>query len=129
VIQRLARIPSNIAIVASLALCVPVIAAWAYSHHQRWVRQIVRDHGDFRLVIASDRGVLVIGETHHFEEWRIPYWKLLLLFASPAAIPTHRQFRRLLSESRAGLCPKCGYDLRATPDRCPECGSVSNAPK
>lgn len=56
------------------------------------------------------------------------YWLLTALFGIlPAFAAARVSFRAIVMRRRIarGLCPACGYDLRATRDRCPECGSPS----
>jgi hypothetical protein len=58
---------------------------------------------------------------------RVPDWSLVAALAVLPAIFAFRQIRavrRRRRRSRLGLCPACGYDLRASPGRCPECGAV-----
>jgi hypothetical protein len=60
----------------------------------------------------------------------VPYW---LAIVCTAALPLLRlgvgavAFRRRWQRRHAGLCEACGYDLRATPGRCPECGVAGDA--
>ena len=48
----------------------------------------------------------------------VPLWIPLATFAIPTAILLYRDYRR-----PSGRCLRCGYDLRASKDKCPECGT------
>jgi hypothetical protein len=58
----------------------------------------------------------------------IPLWLASIVAAVAPAnwIYRHRLSRKAMRR-RLGLCITCGYDLRATPERCPECGAVPEA--
>ena len=55
-----------------------------------------------------------------------PFWALLLIWAVPAVpcmLALKREWIRR-HRKRHGLCLGCGYDLRESRDRCPECGQI-----
>jgi hypothetical protein len=93
--------------------------------------------------------VLNVGPRDTFEQWQgvgFGWWRWrpasraslfarlvvpLWAFAVGAALlPSWRGVRRWRrSWRRPGVCRACGYDLRATPGRCPECGAVPEGVK
>jgi len=54
----------------------------------------------------------------------VPYWFVVLL---TAILPVRWWLvrRRRRGRAFAGRCLDCGYDLRGTPGRCPECGAAA----
>jgi len=93
------------------------------------VRQTIPANADGTVAI-SPKGVLAANAPRQLTlrefSVAIPLWlPILLIGAAPAwqlfGLPAHRRRIRLA----AGQCVSCGYDLRATPQRCPECGALS----
>jgi hypothetical protein len=102
--------------------------------------ELMRDSGEMRWHVSHEPGATIRGVSlgfHYYQagrrlpdgspwssfEFSVPWWPLIAL---SMVLPgwwfvRRRQQRRM---ARLGLCPNCGYDLRATPGRCPECGTV-----
>lgn len=55
------------------------------------------------------------------EWWSAPFWAVCPLAVAPGLSILWSRYR-LRRRRSSGLCRSCGYDLRASPERCPECG-------
>ena len=87
-----------------------------------------------RLGFGHERGTWSLGSSEPVgppqtigtsETWFVPWCSVWLI---SGILPVHYAFigrrRRLQSKRRlAGCCAACGYDLRASKERCPECGA------
>ena len=61
------------------------------------------------------------GSRREVIELQLPLWILTVIFS---AYPVYflTPLHRLRKRKKLGLCLSCGYDLRASKERCPECG-------
>jgi hypothetical protein len=62
----------------------------------------------------------------HWIEVQVPLYVFVIAFAILPGYWLLRRYRRR-HRLKNELCATCGYDLRATPDRCPECGTARAA--
>jgi hypothetical protein len=53
----------------------------------------------------------------------MPLWAMVVVFSVLFGFCRLASWRDC-ARRQSGLCEVCGYDLRATPQRCPECGTV-----
>ena len=144
----------NLLAAVSLALCVAMIAVYirAYAHRDELHTSIFRHDCLIATfphhlhVILADRAAICgyptsityglmqyparskyfqprYSNTGGYSEISIPFWLPFFFLSCAPLWVVGRAFRRL-RRSGAGLCPECGYDLRASKDRCPECGKA-----
>ena len=89
-----------------------------------WFRTTRLSPGGIR--VRDESGAVAWQVACSYGSVEVPWWSLILLFSAwPASRWAARA--RARARSRHGLCPACGYDVRATPGRCPECGAAATS--
>jgi hypothetical protein len=85
----------------------------------------INEHLVFRaLGFGASRIDLGLGTGAFAYRLQLPDW---FLIGVTAMLPATRLWMLHCARrrTRRGACLACGYDLRATPDRCPECGTIA----
>ena len=140
----------------SLLLCVAAVYSWGRSyfphdcvvyHVDGKVGFIFNDWGESRtdrtprhtlMFLRPDvrSHVTLLGAEYMAGAWRsvpagrfvvvaVPHVLVVVLTAAGPLWWLARA-RRQRRRNRDGLCRACGYDIRATPGRCPECGETAS---
>jgi hypothetical protein len=142
---------SHFVALLSLLLCAAAVALWVRSYRfpeNRPGESVNFRRNDPRWWVISHRGTFTLCRQNG-REWgkefgnveglgfkfgglrgpegslwnlQVPYWFATAALLVPPALWAARD-RRLRKRRRLGLCRRCGYDLRASGDACPECGA------
>ena len=100
----------------------------------QWETHVIRStvYGGRGIAVSLDRHWAGFGARHQSDgrtTYRVvagPLWVLEVALLVPPALWLRRLIRTR-GRLGTGHCAACGYDLRATPERCPECGTLSAA--
>jgi hypothetical protein len=97
---------------------LPTERVWSFAgvrHHASWANV---------LYASGNRGTFL---TDRLTDIDFRVLATLAAFLGTALLLAARRAHRQRDRQRQGRCRSCGYDLRATPDRCPECGATPAA--
>jgi hypothetical protein len=83
-------------------------------------------HRGIRFILSLGRAGIHLSSSssdYFSDRVSLPFWAAAAISAAALGAWIVAGMRRRGQSSRDNHCQRCGYDLRATPDRCPQCGT------